>query len=304
MPEKAAGNQSTGKVTRLTQTRAADYTANIGPTIRKYRKLADMSQTEFAEQFDTLRQTVGKWETGKAVPNMNKLIEICEWFNIPKEELFGLNVQEPGEILSADEKQLIDRYREMGPMFQRLLLQMANQYKIEEENARIDAKKQAYSVYRYVNSSAAAGTGNGFSDSADFQYKFVRRNQYEKTADCIVRVSGRSMEPVYSDGDYVYVRNAENADPGEDVICSFRNGLIIKRLDEYRRLFSLNPDYPFGDDHDQDAIRINGVVLGVVDPDDIASEEDARLLEDVKGDKIRKMQREYQDRQAKEKYVK
>ncbi len=293
MPEQAAGNQNTGKVTRLTRISAADFTVNIGPTIRKYRKLADMSQAEFAEQFDTLRQTVGKWETGKAIPNMSKLMEICEWFNIPKEELFGLNVQEPGEVLTSDEKQLIDRYRQMGPMFQRLLLQMANQYKIEEENARIDAKKQAYSIYRYVNSSAAAGIGNGFSDSVDFQYKFVRRSRYEKMADCIVKVNGRSMEPVYNDGDYVYVRTTDNAEPGEDVICSFRNGLIIKRLDEYRRIFSLNPDFPFGSDHDQDAIRINGVVVGVVDPEDIASEEDAKLLEDVNGDQIREMQKEY-----------
>ncbi len=295
MPEKTAENQNIGKVARLTRS-AADYTANIGPTIRKYRRKAGMSQTEFADQFDTLRQTVGKWETGKAVPNMSKLIEICEWFNIPKEELFGLSMQEPGEVLTAEEKQLIDRFREMGPMFRRLLLHTAGQYRIEEEKARIDAKKQAYSVYRYVNSSASAGTGNEFSDSTDFQYKFIRRSRYEKTADCIVRVSGRSMEPVYHDGDYVYVRNAESAEPGEDVICSFRSGLIIKRLDEYRRLFSLNPDYPFGNDHDQDDIRINGIVLGVADPDDIASEEDARLLEDINGDRIRELQKACRNR--------
>ena len=59
-----------------------------------------------------------------------------------------------------------------------------------------------------------------------------------------MRVKGKSMEPVYRNGESVYVQYTDSAVIGEDVICSSRAGIHIKRLGE-NGVYSLNKDYPF-----------------------------------------------------------
>lgn len=59
----------------------------VSNQIKKYRKNAEMTQTELAEKLYTTRQTVSKWEQGTIEPNIDMLIQLAQLFDVTVDEL-------------------------------------------------------------------------------------------------------------------------------------------------------------------------------------------------------------------------
>ena len=55
--------------------------------IRTLRKLNKLSQEKLAEIMNVSRQAIAKWELGKSYPDIDKLIEISNYFNISIDSL-------------------------------------------------------------------------------------------------------------------------------------------------------------------------------------------------------------------------
>ena len=53
---------------------------NFGDNLKKIRKYNKMSQEDLAEKVNVSRQSVSKWETGDAYPEMNNILELCKIF--------------------------------------------------------------------------------------------------------------------------------------------------------------------------------------------------------------------------------
>ncbi len=70
---------------------------SIGERIQKLRKQNLMSQEEMAEQLDVSKQSVSKWELDKAVPNVEKIIRMCEQFGVTTDFLL-LGKDEAGDM--------------------------------------------------------------------------------------------------------------------------------------------------------------------------------------------------------------
>lgn len=62
--------------------------------LRALRKEKDYSQEYLAEHLNVSRQTISKWENATAMPDLKKLTEIAELFEIGINELLGLNIPE------------------------------------------------------------------------------------------------------------------------------------------------------------------------------------------------------------------
>ena len=62
---------------------------NIGSTIYNLRTAKNLSQEELAERLDVSRQSVSKWETDASVPDLDKLVKLCEIFEVTLDELVG-----------------------------------------------------------------------------------------------------------------------------------------------------------------------------------------------------------------------
>lgn len=60
----------------------------ISGKIKNIRTLHKLSQEEFAEKLEVSRQTVYYWESGKAVPDYNKIVLLCKEFNLSPNEFF------------------------------------------------------------------------------------------------------------------------------------------------------------------------------------------------------------------------
>ena len=63
------------------------FKLNIGEKLFELRKEKNLSQEEVADKLNVSRQTISKWETNQSTPDFDKIIPICELFEISTEEL-------------------------------------------------------------------------------------------------------------------------------------------------------------------------------------------------------------------------
>ena len=73
---------------------------NFGQNLRNLRKSKNISQEELAEKVMVSRQSVSKWETGEAYPEMNNILELCKIFHCHINDLVNDNIL---DIDSLDE---------------------------------------------------------------------------------------------------------------------------------------------------------------------------------------------------------
>ena len=59
----------------------------IGEKITELRVAANISQEQLAEKINVSRQSVSKWEMGQALPQIDKVLQLCELFGISTDEL-------------------------------------------------------------------------------------------------------------------------------------------------------------------------------------------------------------------------
>ena len=65
----------------------------IGEKIAQLRIEANISQEELAERLEVSRQSVSKWEMNQAIPQVDKILMICECFNISADIINSLMVK-------------------------------------------------------------------------------------------------------------------------------------------------------------------------------------------------------------------
>lgn len=65
---------------------------NFGQNLRNLRKSKNISQEELAERVKVSRQSVSKWETGEAYPEMNNILELCKIFHCHINDLVNDNI--------------------------------------------------------------------------------------------------------------------------------------------------------------------------------------------------------------------
>ena len=71
----------------------------------KLRKASGLSQEELGNKLNVARQTVSKWELGETTPEMDKLEELSDLFEISIDELVkDIDVQDVREKSFTDEK--------------------------------------------------------------------------------------------------------------------------------------------------------------------------------------------------------
>ncbi len=67
----------------------------LGEGIYQERTARRLSQTELAEALEVSRQSVSKWETNASVPDLDKLVRMCELFGVSMDSLVrGMESQE------------------------------------------------------------------------------------------------------------------------------------------------------------------------------------------------------------------
>ena len=66
----------------------------FGSNLKELRKTKKLSQEDLAERVGVSRQSVSKWETGDAYPEMNNILMLCKIFNCKINDILSNNLED------------------------------------------------------------------------------------------------------------------------------------------------------------------------------------------------------------------
>ncbi len=244
----------------------------LGERIRFFREKAGLEQKVLAAGIGITPNAVSNWENGRGRPDINLLPDICAALGISLYDLYAL--EDPSGNYSAGEQRLIAQYRSLTPGHRLALGQLADTLlKVQDAESTPVLRKLTL-----FDRSLAAGIGDPteFEETGTPIYLYASREA--DRADCVFSVSGDSMEPRFHDRDLVLVSRIPDApalQKGEIGAFIAGNETYIKVLGS-NCLESLNPDYPALQFDDASSVYLIGRVTGILDPSQIAAEEDVR----------------------------
>lgn len=200
----------------------------------RFSELFDESEqttAELAARLHVSKQTLSAWRLGVRSPKEPTIIAIARYFNVDEMWLMGFNVEKeakhPQSALPAD----------IVP------IKMAQIYRLPILGA-VAAGEPVYEEEFY-------GVGVDSPVKADYA----------------LRIKGDSMEPLYLDGDIVFIRKIDAVREGTIAVVLVDNEVCLKRVyfvSNGVQLISENPRYPpmICTVPEHDNIRVMGIVVG------------------------------------------
>lgn len=166
---------------------------------------------------DVSHSALGKWTNGQTVPNAYQLLAICHALDISEGLPYFTGTFTP--LLNKAGQDKVRAYRDD--------LIATGKYK---------PQPKVTNLIRYIdmpvsNLCVSAGTGT-FLDEGNFEMVSFPENEVPEDADFGVRVSGNSMEPVYHDGQIVWVHQCETIDVGQVGVFVYDGEGYLKRYGE------------------------------------------------------------------------
>lgn len=241
----------------------------VGQRVKYYREKLGMEQLALAEKLGIKSNAISNWEHGRTRPDLNQIPKICAALGIGFYELFG--VDDPMKTYSDAERALIEDYRYLNEQ---------NRSVVRAVLSTLKERQQAENCPPItVLTKFSKGLAAGFDISAEFDDAGEDIHLYSSdvidSADCVFSVSGDSMEPEYYDGDLVLVSRFPGCgklNPGDVGAFMIGNETHIK---EYQQdgLHSYNKAYKTMKFHSDDHVILIGKVMGIVDEEDLATDE-------------------------------
>ena len=238
--------------------------------IRFFREKVGIEQKNLATQIGVTANAVSNWENGRSRPDINLLPDICHALHVTMYDLYGL--EDPAVRYTVGEQLFMEQYRQLSPGHKIAIGQLIDSL------LKVQASENCPPIRKLIffNKSLAAG----FGDPTEFEDKgtpiFLYSSKQVDRADCVFTVNGDSMEPEYHNGDMVLVSripDAPDLQPGEVGAFIVGNETYIKVYGK-KGLESLNPKYKPLIFSESDSVYLIGRVMGVLDPDQIATESD------------------------------
>ncbi len=256
--------------------------------IRYFREKAGLEQKAVARAIGVTPNAISNWENGRARPDINLIPDLCQVLDATLYELFDM--EDPESRYSAQEKELIEKYRRLKPANRRLLEtvvgEMTSLQEIEET--------PSLSRLMFYQQALAAGIGDPTEIDGRAIPIYLYEEQFRRSvglhvsrrANCVFTVNGDSMEPDYYSGDLVLVERIPDApvlSPGEIGAFIVGNETYIKKYSE-EGLVSLNPRYSTMRFDNENRVYLIGRVLGKLDFSCVAAAEDIEKYRQLHGD--------------------
>lgn len=245
----------------------AERRSHVGQVIRKYRTAAGMDQATLAAKLGYTKTAIGNWELGLTRPDIDNVPKLCRELSIPVTELLDMEAE---IVLPAEDRSLLEMYHQLNKFDRHTVRQILDRLLFQQDTKEKQRLRRAYQPLCLYEEAAAAGIGAPMLDYAENEMVYVLQANVPHGTDGIIHVNGRSMEPTFRDGSYVYVDSSATVLPGQVGIFIVNGEAFIK---EYQPdgLHSHNPRYKTiftGEDVD---VRCCGRVTGAVAEGDIAT---------------------------------
>ena len=212
---------------------------SFGSIIAEKRKELNLSQPQLAallceSGLDVKAHSISKWEKNVNLPNVLQFFALCEILEISDiNKTFQIGTEE--KLFSKLNKEGQDKALD----YMNLLLK-SGEY-VREEPIIYQFPRRTLSLYDLP---VSAGTGQ-FLDSDRFSEMEVG-DEVSSQADFGVRVSGDSMEPLYLNGQIIWIHKQDTLEDGEIGIFFLDGEAFVKKYHLTQsgvQLISLNKKY-------------------------------------------------------------
>ncbi|HGZ3232212.1 TPA: XRE family transcriptional regulator [Staphylococcus aureus] len=228
----------------------------IAKNIRKFLNDSNMSQKKLAELINIKPSTLSDYLNLRSNPSHGVIQRIADVFEVGKSDI---------DTTYKDDNDITSIYNKLTPPRQENVLNYANE-QLEEQNSKgdnvvdINSYKQEKTPVN-VNGCVSAGVGERLHDETLFT-EMVKGPI--PTHDLALKVNGDSMEPMFKDGEIIFVEKTHNIKNGQIGIFIIEEEAYVKKVfveDDRLTLGSLNKDYDDLHFYRNESVRLIGKVI-------------------------------------------
>ena len=247
---------------------------SMGSRIKEARIQKGFTQEYLAKKIGVTKSAIANYENEISTPKIELLYKLfdvlqCDANYLYQDEMNSLADKDENMTLSLKEKTHIKKYRTLDEHGKKAVDCILNvEYeRVESTRTPVIPISNVITLSEFEQP-VSAGKGVYLGDGSQTITREVPNTEETRKADFILRVSGDSMEPKYSDGDRLLIKRQHDVNVGEEGIFVLNNEGFVKRR-EVDRLVSLNPEYEDILFHDEDSIECKGRVIGKIQIDQI-----------------------------------
>lgn len=255
--------------------RGSEYYGNM---IRHFRELLDITQRQLAEMIDVSRTTVVQWENGTSKPDLDKLTQLCSVLNTSADSILGISdvIEQPSQSDLLRNR----LYHSLSMRDQHVIDVLLNTL---HENSYLAFKSNFDKDFGHTVCSTlkvCAGSGIELLDGRQPLKILIRMTPLSRRCDEVIKLTGDSMLPDYSNGDRVMVEHCPTLSEGDIGIFVVNGEGMIKEY-HHDHLHPLNPEYPDIFFHENDDIRCVGLVLGKLTDDLLPTRDEQYMIDEI-----------------------
>lgn len=216
-------------------------------SLKKRRLEKDLSQVEIAEMLNINKSSYSSWESGRAKPNQKNLVALAKILDVEVSYF-------------ESEYNIVNKYLQLSPDNQAKAEEYVDELLLSQQSSKVTP---LFSVQVLSDIQLSAGLGESLFD--EYETETVYSGEEQLGYDIAAWISGKSMEPIYQDGEVALIRSSGFDYDGAVYALSWKDSVFIKKL--YRekegfRMVSLNDKYPDKFIPYEDEPRIVGKVVG------------------------------------------
>lgn len=216
-------------------------------SLKKRRLEKDLSQVEIAEMLSINKSSYSSWESGRAKPNQKNLAALAKILDVDV-------------TYFESEYNIVNNYLQLSPDNQAKAEEYVDELLLSQQSSKVTP---LFSVQVLSDIQLSAGLGESLFD--EYETETVYSDEEQLGYDIAAWISGKSMEPIYQDGEVALIRSSGFDYDGAVYALSWKDSVFIKKL--YRekegfRMVSLNDKYPDKFIPYEDEPRIVGKVVG------------------------------------------
>ncbi|HDJ1290775.1 TPA: helix-turn-helix domain-containing protein [Staphylococcus aureus] len=221
-----------------------------------------ISQSELSRRTGIGRNSISDYLNGKYEAKQDKVFELAKVLNVNEAWLMGFDISKNRKIENND---ITSIYNKLTPPRQNNVLNYANS-QLDEQNSKgdnivdINSYKQDKTPVN-VNGCVSAGVGERLHDETLFT-EMVKAPV--PPHDLALKVNGDSMEPMFKDGEIIFVEKTHNIKNGQIGIFIIEEEAYVKKFfveDDRLTLVSLNKKYRDLHFYRNESVRLVGKVI-------------------------------------------
>ena len=216
-------------------------------SLKKRRLEKDLSQVEIAEMLNINKSSYSSWESGRAKPNQKNLVALAKILDVEVSYF-------------ESEYNIVNKYLQLSPDNQAQAEEYVDDLLLSQQSSKVTP---LFSVQVLSDIQLSAGLGESLFD--EYETETVYSDEEQLGYDIAAWISGKSMEPIYQDGEVALIRSSGFDYDGAVYALSWKDSVFIKKLyreNEGFRMVSLNDKYPDKFIPYEDEPRIVGKVVG------------------------------------------